>query len=129
MFTNEFLAAEVFAVVGASNDRSKFGNRVLRHYAANDRTPVPVNPHAAEIEGYPAFPTLSAAVRAHPGLDRASIITPSAVTAEVVDEAIALGSIRYLWMQPGAEDGPAIARARAAGIEVVAGGACVLVSL
>lgn len=129
MSTASFLDARRFAVVGASNDRSKFGNRVLRHYLRHGRTPVPVNPRVDTVEGLPAYPDLRAAVAAFPDLDRASIITPPAVTEAVVDEAIALGTIRMLWMQPGAESPAAIARARDAGIEVIAGGPCVLVEL
>ncbi len=129
MSTTRFLDSKLFAVVGASNNRGKFGNRVLRHYLRHGRTAVPVNPRQDTVEGLRAYPDLAAAVAACPGLDRASIITPPRVTEAVVDQAIALGSITMLWMQPGAESPAAIAAARAAGIEVIAGGPCVLVEL
>jgi predicted CoA-binding protein len=57
-----------------------------------------------------------------------SIITPPAVTKAVVQDAIKAG-IKYLWMQPGAESASAIEAAENAGIEVIHGGACVLVVL
>ncbi len=40
----QFLGGKHFAVVGASQDRSKYGNKVLRVYQQNDRNVVPVNP-------------------------------------------------------------------------------------
>ena len=43
-------------------------------------------------------------------------------------EAVALG-IRHLWMQPGAESDAAVEAAREAGVNVIAGGPCILVTL
>jgi predicted CoA-binding protein len=120
-----FLANERFAVVGASQDRSKYGNKVLRVYMQNDRDVVPVNPTAAEVEGLPAYRDLASV----PGtIDAVSIITPPAVTERVVDAAIARG-IKHIWMQPGAESQKAIKTASDAGANVIAGGPCILVSL
>jgi predicted CoA-binding protein len=121
-----FLEAGPWAVVGASNDRSKYGNKVLRCYQQDGRAPVyPVNPRETEIEGLPAYRDLASA----PALPRAaSIITPPQVTEVIVDDAIRLG-IGHLWMQPGAESPRAIERAEDAGISVIAGGPCLLVVL
>ena len=58
----------------------------------------------------------------------ASVITPPVVTETVLDDAIAAG-IEKIWLQPGAESPAAIERAREAGIEVISGGPCILVSL
>ena len=52
----------------------------------------------------------------------------SELTERIVEEAIAAG-VRHLWMQPGAESAAAIERARAAGLNVIAGGPCLLVAL
>lgn len=118
-----FLAGSTFAVVGASGDRSKFGNKVFRAYRQQGRTAHPVNPSAEEIEGVDASPNLSAIAVAPHGV---SIVTPPEVTDKVVDEAIKLG-IRHLWMQPGAESPAAVRKAKDAGINVISGGPCVLV--
>jgi predicted CoA-binding protein len=122
----DFLAEGPWAVVGASSDRTKYGNKVLRCYLQQKKTPVhPVNPNAREVEGLTAYPSLAALPEP---ARAASIITPPEVTETVVREAAELG-IRYLWMQPGAESPRAIELAEEAGIELIAGGPCLLVVL
>lgn len=120
-----FLNGTPFAVVGASASREKYGNQVLRCYWGAGRVAYPVNPSATLIEGEVCYPSLAALpVRPH----AVSIITPPAVSASVVEDALALG-VKHLWFQPGAENDVAIARARAAGANVIAHGPCVLVVL
>ena len=81
----KFLAGKRFAVVGASQDRSKYGNKVLRVYQQNKLDVVPINPHVAEVEGLAAYRDLASV----PGeIDGVSIITPPAVTECVVADAI-----------------------------------------
>lgn len=120
-----FLDGRPHAVVGASRDRNKYGNKVLRCYMQHGRPVYPVNPHAAAVEGLTAYPDLSALPVAVHGI---SIITPPHITAAVVAETAAAG-IGHLWMQPGAESRQAIDRAEALGLSVVADGACILVVL
>ena len=123
--TADFLTQKRFAVVGASTDRTKYGNKVLRCYLQHGRDVVPVNPKDATVEGLAAVKSLS---EIQPPVDAVSVITPPKVTEAVVEEAGKLG-IKHLWMQPGAESDAAIARARALGMNVIAGGPCVLVVL
>jgi len=121
----EFLAEPVVAVVGASEQRHKFGHQVFTALLRHGRRAIPVNPNAAAVLGHPTvgdLRSLGEPVRA------VSIITPPAVTEQVVEDAIAAGA-RILWMQPGAESPAAIRRAQDAGLEVIAGGPCVLVEL
>jgi uncharacterized protein len=120
-----FLAGKRFAVVGASQDRAKYGNKVLRVYVQNNRDVVPINPSATEIEGLTAYRDL---VSVPDDIDGVSIITPPAVTERVVADAIQRG-IKHIWMQPGAESAAAIQAAEEVGANVIAGGPCILVSL
>lgn len=122
-----FLSGTRFAVVGASRDRAKFGNRVLRCYAQHGRTVYAVNPRETEpeVEGQPCVPDLGSL----PGpIDGLSIVTPPAVTEQVVEEAARAGIAR-VWMQPGAESAAAVRRAEELGLEPIAGGPCLLVEL
>lgn len=118
-----FLAHGPHAVVGASRDRTKYGNKVLRVYMQNQRPVYPVNPTADEVEGLTAYPDLASLPEPVHGL---SIITPPDVTEQVVEQAADLG-IEHVWMQPGAESEAAVAIAESRGLSVIAGGPCALV--
>ena len=120
-----FLDGPAFAVVGASRDRAKYGNKVLRAYLQNGLKVFPVNPRETEIEGLVAYPGLASLPEPVHGV---SIVTPPAVSEKVVDQVAAAG-IRHVWMQPGAESPEALRRAEALGLEVIAGGPCALVAL
>lgn len=120
-----FLAAEAFAVVGASANRAKYGNKVLRCYQQNRHSVVPVHPTEQEIEGLACIPSVQE-LPEH--VSSISIITPPQVTEEVIEQALARG-VRNIWMQPGAESPRAIAACRAVGVNVIADGSCLLVVL
>lgn len=120
-----FLAGKTFAVVGASRDRGKYGNKVLRTYQQHAMTVYPVNPHASEVEGLKCYPDLKAVPEK---VDGVSIITPPEITEEVVEQAAAL-DIKHVWMQPGADSAHALELAQETGMNVIAGGPCLLVVL
>ena len=122
---DQFLNGDRYAVVGASQDRSKYGNKVLRAYQQRNLRAFPVNPKAKEIEGVPAYPDLASLPESVHGV---SVITPPQVTESVVEQAGAAG-IHNIWMQPGSESDVAISRATELGMNVIAGGPCLLVVL
>jgi predicted CoA-binding protein len=120
-----FLEAGPYAVVGASTDREKYGNKVLRCYQQHGKEVYPINPKESQVEGLKAYAGLADLPVKPRGV---SVITPPKVTERVVEEAAALG-IRQVWMQPGAESPEAVAKAESLGLEVIAGGPCLLVVL
>jgi predicted CoA-binding protein len=120
-----FLEGDGYAVAGASTNRAKYGNKVVRVYQQIDRTVYPVNPRADQIEGVPCYASLADVPGAVHGL---SIITPPKITEQIVREAIDLG-IQHIWCQPGAESPAATALAEEAGVNMIAGGPCLLVVL
>lgn len=121
----KFLASPAFGVVGASANRHKYGNKILRCYQQHGKTVVPVNPSEAEIEGV----ACAAKIGDLPAeVESISMITPPAVTAQLVPLAIEKG-IKNIWMQPGAEHPDAVALCRQRGINVIADGSCLLVVL
>lgn len=120
-----FLEGNSFAVVGASTNRDKYGNKVLRSYMQNNLEVFPINPVADEVEGLKAYRGLNDLPSTVHGV---SYVTPPEVTRASLDEAIKLG-IKHVWMQPGAESPEAIRLAESAGMNVVAGGPCILVRL
>ena len=120
-----FLAEGPYAVVGASADREKYGNKVLRCYQQHGKEVYPINPKVQEVEGLRAYASLADLPRKVAGI---SIITPPKVTESVVREAIQAG-VKRVWMQPGAESPQAILAAEQAGLDVIADGSCLLVAL
>lgn len=122
---DKFLQASHYAVVGASPDRDKYGNKVLRCYLQHNRPVVGVNPRQTEVEGVPCVPSLREVPK---GTTAASVVAPPLAAGKIVDDAIA-GGIQHLWFQPGAEEATAVAKAKAAGLNVIADGSCVLVIL
>lgn len=120
-----FLDGQTFAVAGASTDPAKFGNRVFRALRASGRNTYPLNPKAAEVDGHKAY----ASIYDLPEVpDCLAIITPPAVTLQVVAEAID-AKIKHLWMQPGAQHPDAIQMALDEGLTVVHDGTCLLIVL
>jgi predicted CoA-binding protein len=120
-----FLTAEAFGVVGASSDRNKFGNKVLRCYLQHGKRAIPVHPRETDVEGIPAVKAVS---QLPPEAASISVITPPPITEKVVEEAIAKG-IRNIWMQPGAESAKAVETCRAHGVNVIGDGSCLLIEL
>ena len=121
----DFLASPSFAVVGATNHPAKFGGKVLAAYLRHGRTAFPVNPNEREVQGRRCYPSLAELPET---VESVSIVTPPAVTERIVEEAASAGA-RRIWMQPGAESPRAIARALELGMDVIAGGPCLLVEI
>ncbi|MGD0844953.1 MAG: CoA-binding protein [Geobacteraceae bacterium] len=120
---DKFFESDAFGVVGASANREKFGNKVLRVYLQHGKKVIPVNPRESEIEGISCVADIQ---YLPPGVKSISVITPPQVTEQVVDKAIAKG-IASIWMQPGAESPAAVEKCRKNNINVIADGSCILV--
>ena len=105
----------VIAVIGASNDRRKFGNKALRAFRRQGYTVVPVNPHEAVVEGERAFRS----VLDYPGtIDEATLYVQPEVGVTVIDD-LAEKKIPAVWLNPGADGPEVIARAEARGIRPI----------
>ena len=120
-----FLASPAFGVVGASTNREKYGNKILRCFQQHNRRAIPVHPNESEIEGAACAATINGLPTEVVSL---SMITPPAVTAKLVPIAIEKG-ITNIWMQPGAEHPDAVALCLERGVNVIADGSCLLVVL
>lgn len=111
------------AVIGASTDRSKFGNKAVRAYAQQGFTVWPVNPKEPIVEGLPAFASI-ADVPSRP--DLVSVYLPPPVTLKVLP-AIAAKGCDELWLNPGTESPEVLAEAERLGLNVVQ--ACSIVGI
>lgn len=121
----QFFTSTKYAVVGASINKEKFGNKVLCCYIKHNKPVIPVNPIESTIEGLTCVKNVSDLPDTVKSI---SVVTPPAVTEKVVDEAIKKG-IKNIWMQPGAHSELAIAKCKEHDINVIANGPCILVEL
>lgn len=104
------------AILGASTDRTKFGNKSVRAHLQQGYTVYPVNPKATEIEGLPAFKSLA---EIPPGkLDRISVYLPPHIGLAVLPEIAARGCDE-LWLNPGSDSDELVAAAGKLGLNVV----------
>jgi uncharacterized protein len=91
--------SKTVAVVGASNDRRKFGNKALRAYRAEGHTVIPINPHESQVEGVRAY----GSVLDVPGpIDVATVYVQPDVALRLLPE-FEQKHIGEIWFNPGAE--------------------------
>jgi predicted CoA-binding protein len=115
--------SKVVAVIGASSNRRKFGNRAVRAFLQQGYTVIPINPHEAEVEGLKAY----ASVLDVPGsIDMASLYVPPDAGVRVLAE-IAQKQIPEVWLNPGADGDEVIARAQALHIKPIV--ACSIIAI
>jgi uncharacterized protein len=101
------------AIIGASRDRSKYGNKAVRAYAQRGDTVYPVNPHESEIEGLKAYPS----VLDVPGkIELASFYVPPEIGLRAI-ELVAQKGIKKVLLNPGAESDELLQRCEKLGIE------------
>ena len=112
------MPAKVVAVIGASNNRSKFGNRAVRAYASRGYEVYPVNPRETVIEGHMAYASVNDVPV--PELDCISIYLPPAVGLKALDD-IAKKPAKEVFFNPGADAPEVLDRARELGLPVVVG--------
>ena len=115
--------SKTVAVIGASTDRRKFGNRAVRAFKQNGYTVVPINPHEHQVEGLRAY----ASVLDVPGpIDMASFYVPPEIGEQVIEE-VARKGIPEVWLNPGAESDALVERARALAVRPIV--ACSIVAI
>lgn len=110
------------AVVGASNDPSKYGNIIVNNLKDQGYRVLPVNPKETTIAGLPAYRSLADVPKP---VDIVDVVTPPQVTLKVLEDAAAAG-ISLVWLQDGSFDDAVLAAASAAPFETVHH-ACIMV--
>ena len=111
------------AILGASNDRNKFGNKAVRAFRQQGYTVYPVNPKETAIEGLPAFKGIRD-VPVRPWM--VSVYLPPPVLLKVLPD-IATRGCDELWLNPGTESVEVIAEADRLGLNVIQ--ACSIVAV
>jgi uncharacterized protein len=111
------------AVVGASSDRNKFGNKALRAFKAEGHTVIPINPNEPEVEGIKTY----ASVLDVPGtIDMATVYVQPDVGQRLLAE-FEQKQIREIWINPGAESDELVAEAKRRRLNIIQ--ACSIVAI
>lgn len=111
------------AVIGASHERYKFGNKAVRAFVQQGYTVIPINPYQENVEGLPTYRS----VLDVPGaIDMATVYVPGHIGVRIMDE-LAQKGVGEVWLNPGADDDEVVARARALGLKVIR--ACSIMSI
>lgn len=111
------------AVIGASADRAKFGNKALRAFERNGYHVLAINPNEREVEGHKTFASVLD-VPEH--IDMATVYVPPDIGVRVMDD-LAKKGITEVWLNPGADDDAVVARARELGLNAVV--ACSIIGI
>jgi predicted CoA-binding protein len=106
-------------IIGASNNRAKFGNKAVRAYLRQHHEVLPVNPHEQQIEGVHCWPSVRHVPAPEGGIDRALFYVPPDVGLTVIGDLASRGDVKELWLNPGAESDELVAAARRLGLEPV----------
>jgi uncharacterized protein len=107
---------KTIAIVGASADRSKYGNKAVRAFRDAGWMVFPIHPTLKEVEGLQAYPSLDAVPVTE--LDQVSFYVPAQVGFQVLDQA-ARKRARELWLNPGSESPELLHRATELGLSVI----------
>jgi len=111
------------AVIGASSNRQKFGNKALRAFKRRGYTVIPINPNETEIEGHKAYATV---LDVPDVIDLATVYVPPLAGVNVMDQ-LAQKGVREVWLNPGADGAEVVARARALGLRTIQ--ACSIIAI
>ena len=103
------------AVIGASSNRAKFGNKALRAFQAQGYRVIPINPNERAVEG---IETYASVLDVQEPIDMATVYVQPEVTLRLLDEFAKKG-IREIWVNPGAEDDAVMGEARRRGLNVI----------
>lgn len=104
------------AVLGASRDRSKYGNKSVRAHINQGYRVFPVNPHADDVEGLTAYASLADVPVGT--LDRVSVYVPPDVGMTLL-ESIRDKQPGEVWFNPGSESAELLAEAERLGLNSI----------
>jgi uncharacterized protein len=106
---------KTIAIIGASSDRAKYGNKAVRAFQKQGYTVYPVNLRETEIEGLPVFKSIGE-VPVRPQM--ISVYLPPPVLLKILPDIAARGCDE-LWLNPGTESDEVLVEAEKLGLRVI----------
>lgn len=119
----EFMSQKKFAVVGASDNPDKYGNRIFKNLKKRGYEVYPVNPKLEQLEGTECYTSLE---KIPVKVDVVDFVVPPEVTETILRDCKRLGLDR-IWLQPGSESEAAIGYCHKNNLKVVHG-VCVMMN-
>jgi uncharacterized protein len=114
-YSGDTRPVKTIAIIGASNDRNKFGNKAVRAFVQQGYEVFPVNPKEQSIEGLRSFKSIAEVpVRPH----QISVYLPPPVLVQVLPDIAAQGCDEF-WLNPGTESAAVLAEAERLGLNVI----------
>ena len=114
---------KTIAIIGASSDRRKFGNKAFRAFQAEGYKVIPINPNEASVEGVSTYPSV---MEVPETIDMATVYVPPEIGITLLD-GFERKQIAEIWINPGAESNALIAEARRRKLNVIE--ACSIIGL
>ncbi|HNZ48509.1 MAG TPA: CoA-binding protein [Candidatus Hydrogenedentes bacterium] len=111
------------AIVGASSDRKKYGNKAVRAFVKGGWKVFPVNKSGGTIEGLDVFKSLD---EIQEKIDRVSMYLPPSLGIGLLEEVVRKMPCEF-YLNPGSESEALIAQAKALGLQPVQ--ACSIVNI
>ena len=111
------------AIIGASSNRNKFGNKAVRAFVRQSYTVYPVNPNEPEVEGLATFNSIKD-VPVRPQM--VSVYVPPPVLVKLLPEIAAKGCDE-LWLNPGTASDEVLAEVERLGLNAIQ--ACSIVAV
>jgi hypothetical protein len=115
--------SKTVAIIGASRDRQKFGNKALRAFKAEGYRVIPINPNEREVEG---MATYASVLDVPDRIDMATVYVQPDVGLRLLPE-FEQKQIGEIWINPGADSPELLTEARRRKLNVVA--ACSIVGI
>jgi len=112
----------IYAIVGATANKKKYGHRVLVDLKNKGFRVVPVNPKYEEVAGLPCSPDL---ISLEERPDAVVLIVGQENAKRIVKECLDL-KLNRLWFQPGSEFKEAVNMAQMAGFRIMSG-KCIMI--
>ncbi|MFW5873098.1 MAG: CoA-binding protein [Bacillota bacterium] len=96
-YKEESLKLKNWAVVGASDNKDKFGYKIVKVLNDSNYNVFPVNPRLEKIDGVKCYKSLN---EINEEIDVVDMVVRPEIGQKVIPE-IADNNIDYIWLQPG----------------------------
>jgi uncharacterized protein len=103
------------AIIGASQDESKYGNKAIKAYIHQGWRVIPVNPNEKKIEGLKTYHSI---LDIRKNIDRVSLYVPPSIGINIIEDIAEKGA-KEVFFNPGTESKELVLKAKKLGIDPI----------